>query len=686
MQFLNPFFLFALTAIAIPIIIHLFNFRRYKKIFFTNVRFLHEIKEETRKRSDLRQLILLLLRILTIIFMVLAFSKPIIPGKDSRAGMKNRTVVSIYVDNSMSMEGVGQQGPLLDEAIKKAKEIAATCHPDDQFQLLTADMEGGQQRLMSRDEFQQMLDGTTVSRGSPQFNQVLGRQTELMKIQRNANKNLFLISDFQRSFFNLSDISNDTSQLVFLVPVNPHVGANMYVDSCWFETPIRQLGENTRLKVRIRHNAAESIEKVPVSLAINGKQKAIGSFSVQPGVATTVDLPFTIDTVGIQQGTIEITDFPVVFDNRFFFSFEVLPVIRVLRIARNMSNRWIEALFQGDSTIQLVQMDIRKLQYSEIPSFQTIILDAPDDIPSGLREILLKYVDEGGSLVIFPPSDAGNMEMVRPFLQDLTGVNMTKLDTSSRRIGTIDFSNPVFSGVFERSYRSDVDLDLPVVSGFYKSMRTVSSLALPIMALQSKDPLMYAIQREQGKIYLFTLPIDQKAAGLPDHPIFVPLLLNMVLLGSQKQELYEVMGQSNRITIKGVSLAEKSPIRIRKTDASSEEFIPGQVQISNLAYIDPHDKIKTPGNYQVVSANAVLAGISYNGDSRESVMDFFTPEELKELAGKFNLSNFDVLASREKPVDQVLKERNQGRYLWRVFLILALLTLAAEIAIIRFWR
>ena len=68
MNFLFPTFLFGLSAIAIPIIIHLFNFRKYKKIYFTNVQFLKELKQESDSKSKLKEWIILLLRILAISF------------------------------------------------------------------------------------------------------------------------------------------------------------------------------------------------------------------------------------------------------------------------------------------------------------------------------------------------------------------------------------------------------------------------------------------------------------------------------------------------------------------------------------------------------------------------------------------------------------------------------------------
>ena len=118
MQFLYPGFLFALSLISIPIIIHLFNFRRFKKIYFTNVKFLKEIKEETSSQSKLKHFLVLLSRILAVLFLVFAFAQPYFPAEDKKI-VSGENAVSVYVDNSFSMESVTREGTLLDESKKK---------------------------------------------------------------------------------------------------------------------------------------------------------------------------------------------------------------------------------------------------------------------------------------------------------------------------------------------------------------------------------------------------------------------------------------------------------------------------------------------------------------------------------------------------------------------------------------
>jgi hypothetical protein len=163
MSFIYPAFLWALTALSIPIIIHLFQFRRFKRVYFTNVRFLREVKEQTTARNRLKHLLVLLCRLLALAFLVFAFAQPFLPQTANTVAQGSRAV-SVYIDNSFSMQARTQNDvQLLDKAKLKAREIANAYGPEDRFQLLTNDFEGKHQRLVGKDEFLANLDEVQLS-------------------------------------------------------------------------------------------------------------------------------------------------------------------------------------------------------------------------------------------------------------------------------------------------------------------------------------------------------------------------------------------------------------------------------------------------------------------------------------------------------------------------------------------
>jgi hypothetical protein len=244
MEFVNPYFLFGLFAVSIPVIIHLFNFRKFKKVYFTNVKFLRELKQETKKKSQLKHLIILILRILAIICLVLAFAQPYVPLSKNIISQDEKSAVSIYIDNSFSMEARSTDGFLIDEAKNKAAEIAQAYNSSDIFQILTNDFEGRHQRFVSRDELIEMLDEIHVSPSVKNISDVVKRQNDRFSTCQTENKISYLISDLQISISDIDRIDEDTTIINYFVPVYPDNTGNLYIDSCWFESPVHHINQN----------------------------------------------------------------------------------------------------------------------------------------------------------------------------------------------------------------------------------------------------------------------------------------------------------------------------------------------------------------------------------------------------------------------------------------------------------
>lgn len=137
MNFLFPQFLWALLALSIPIIIHLFNFRRAKKLYFSNVDMLRHVKQTTSSKLKLKHWLVLCARLMTIFFLVMAFSQPFLPSNDGR--QLSRDVV-LYLDNSQSMSNLtSSESPGLDVSIGMISEVLNAYPRETRFQLITND-------------------------------------------------------------------------------------------------------------------------------------------------------------------------------------------------------------------------------------------------------------------------------------------------------------------------------------------------------------------------------------------------------------------------------------------------------------------------------------------------------------------------------------------------------------------
>ena len=449
MQFVNPLYLFGLLAISIPVIIHLFNFRRFRRVYFTNVRFLQELKQQTQKQSQLRHLLILLMRILAVASVVFAFAQPYIPFSESQSKKASRNAVSIFVDNSFSMEAISAAGTLLDESKQKAREIAMAYRSADLFQLLTCDFEGRHQRLVTRDEFITMLEEVKITPSVRTFPEIIRRQYDLLKSENAAGKTAYLVSDFQRSAYNSSDLQQDTSINTYLVPVKSSAVANVYIDTCWFAQPTQQPGKTTLLSVRVWNKSENDLEKIPLKLLINNQQKSVASIDIKAGMPATVELPFTIHQPGPQQGELQVTDYPVTYDDKFFFSFDVLQSIDVLAINGGSENRFLSALYGQDSSVRLVNVNERSLDYGSLAGFDLIILNEIPSFSSGLSEEIKRYVTNGGTILILPAANA-ELNSYNTLLASLKAPSFLKPDTTDTRVIRLSEESYLFRDVFDR--------------------------------------------------------------------------------------------------------------------------------------------------------------------------------------------------------------------------------------------
>jgi hypothetical protein len=685
MNFVYPYILWGLLAVTVPILVHLFNFRRFRKIYFTNVRFIRDLKQQTQKQSRLRHLVILCLRILAIACLVIAFSQPYIPKSRSMVKPEAENAISIYVDNSFSMEARSTQGMLLDIAKTKAREIAAAYRSSDLFQLLTNDFEGKHQRLVSRDEFQDLLDEVTISPSVRNLSEVFSRQADLLKNQQIRGKFAFIISDFQQSISDLDHFRADSTILTWLVPLKAVQKDNLYIDSCWFESPVHQLNQGVKLIVSIRNDSGTDFDKIPVKLTINGNQKALASFDVKAGASEEIVLPFTNYTSGIQFGTLEVTDYPIVYDDQFYFVYDVAQSIPVLCINGKEQNAYLNSLFGKDSAFSFTNLPIQSIQYDILSQYRLIILNEPDHVSSGLSQELAGFISNGGTLLVIPSPDA-DLENYRSFLEQAGEIYYTEKITGNTKVSDIDRENPVFNDVFEPSFKNKVqeNMDYPVVTAYYIINRQSRSGFMPVMKLQDGNVFLGAEPSGKGMVYLLAVPLREEFSNFPKHALFVPALYKIALLSEASDPLFCAIGRDEAIELRNAITDAENVYKISQVNGSYE-FIPEQQNLNKQVNFYVHGQVRTAGLYELKEGNKIVKGLAFNYDRRESSMNCLDEGTLRNLIQKSGLKTFDVLKETGKPLTETIKEMNQGIRIWKLFIIFALVFLAGEVILLRMW-
>ena len=680
MEFLHPYWLFGLLAIAIPIIIHLFNFRRYKKIYFTNLKFLKNIRNETKKQHRLRHLLILISRILAITFLVLAFARPFIPGP---AGMQSSSerFVSIYVDNSMSMQATVNGLSLLDVAKAKAEEIADAYGPSDRFQLLTNDFAGKHQQYYNRGEFISLLHEVEISPKHRMLSVIRERMQESQALESDADLHLYFLSDFQKSSFDLEIPETDTANMLFLVPVIKSAYGNIYIDSCWFGTPYNHINQHQSLHISMVNAGELDLEKIPVRLMVDGMQKALGSFDIAAEAKAELSLTFTNNTPGSQSGLVMIEDYPITWDDGMYLSWEVKDRIPVLVISEKQSGFYFSGLFANDSVFYYSEDEINKLDYSKFSGADLIILDNIETISTGLSGELEKYVSSGGSLMLVPGMNA-DINAYNKFLSITDHGQLMPFDTSSLMVTGLNTGHEIFSEVFESVPEN---LDLPMVMGHYPVKITGNKYLEVIMDLQNGDPYISLARHSRGRVYLMAAPMGDESGNLARHAIWVPLMYRMAMLSRPQELIYYTMGEHNIINTGMESLPGENNLLVKLLD-SDYEFIPGVQGISGNKEISLYDRIVQAGHYRLSSSGDVLMSFSFNYDRLESDPGIYTGDQIKEMVSIQDAGNVFVIESATEQIAQAVTEFSQGNKLWKLFIWIALFFILLEILLLRLVR
>ena len=673
MQFLYPAFLFGLAAVAIPVIIHLFNFRRFKTVYFSNVSFLKEIKEETASRSRVKHLLVLAARILAVSFLVLAFAQPFIPKKNTNisAGKK---YVSVYVDNSFSMGAMSSGVRLLDKAKQAGKEIVQNYAANDHFQLLTNDLQGKQQRLISKEEFLSMLEEVEISPVSRNLTEITRRQADVLSLDNSKNKVAYILSDFQK---NIGEFTPDSSVRYNLIPLAADAQQNVFIDSAWFTEPVQLLNQSARLIVRIKNSGEKAVEGNRLSLKLNGQTKGIADFTVGAGSYTYDTIGFVINQSGWNKAELSIQDFPITYDDTYFFAFQVADKIKVLAITDNKSNVYLDAVFKSQSEFDYNSLSSGSLDYSKIKGNQFVVLSDLHDISSGLSAALNGFLVNGGTVCLFPAYKC-DMGSYNAFLTSLGLNGFTELKEEEQEVTKIDMQQPLFKDVFEKVPEN---MGLPKVKKYYHLNSKISNAEPAILTLKNGGEFLTRDGFKSGTIYICASPLDKACSDLPVHAIFAPMLYKMAVMGSRSENMAYVIGDKN-----GIEIASRGggADKVYKVKGDQVEFIPEQFALGSKVILGLKDQVKKSGFYKVSLENSDSTDvIAMNYNRQESDLNFY---KLDEMKSKYSQPNVTVVNSIGMEVAQVIKEMDRGVSLWKLFLILALFALAAESLLLRFWK
>ena len=667
MSFLYPSFFYGLLFLVIPIIIHFFNFQRPKRVYFTNIGFLKQIKSDTNAKNRLKHLLVLLARLAFITALVLAFAQPIFSSKIRPNTHSKSAYVSIYIDNSWSMTNTINDITLLDKAYEYLESLSKAFDYGIKFQRL--DNETGQsiQGFYDREDldFNKHYSSLGLSATDVQHQQI-----EAFKRQSSPSDNsIFWLSDFQKTTFNLDEVKIDKTQKYYLLPFIGNVKDNLYIDSVWLNKPFIRSKENAVCYVQLHNLSQTAFNNVVIKLLIEAKEVSNQIINLKPNTKERVELNFVFNKPGSKRCTIIIEDYALDFDNRYYF---ILPSIESIKIAHlsHSSQDFIKNVYSEEQFFQYVALNYNTLDYNSLKDFDLIIMENISDINPTLANEIHVLNQKGLDLVIFPHPES-NLESYKQLLvQDIEQVSTA----TKTALAPPQLESSIFKDVL---LKVQPDMTMPKAQPVW----TWQGLHDNILNYKDGKPFLSLLNYNSSKVYLFATPLDFNFTDLPYHAIFVPIMYKIAL-----KSIEAITPLAHRMDDKLISLKLKGAKKnlILALQHTDQRIIPPQSLIDNQIIFDPPSATLEAGFYDLIdNANDSLLGyIAFNYAKAESILNE-TESTLKAFADQHD--NVAILDVNDKDTFLASLEESQGHLaLWAYCLALALVFLLLEILLIRF--
>jgi len=641
MQFKHPELLYTLFLLVIPILIHLFQLRRFQKVQFTNVKFLKSIKLQTRKSSQLKKWLTLLSRLLLLTSVIIAFAQPFIPNTED---FNEAQETVIYLDNSFSMQSKGTNGTLLNEAIQ---DIINTLPEDESFSLFTNDytFKNTTVKAIKNDLIQ-------LSHSPAQLNYEAAYLKGMQMFSKNkaATKNLVLVSDFQQKTDLLNFEADSTVQLRLVQPKS-NLAANISIDSMYVSNTA---AETLDINVLIS-NQSQPIDNVSISLFNDNALIAKSAISIDDNQETT----FTIPRNSSFNGKLVVDDASLQYDNTLYFNINSKPKIKVLAINGNANDSFLKRIYSDDE-FDFKSFKLEALNFNLIPNQNLIVLNELDVISDALKSALIAFKSDGGSVLIIP-SDEIILDTYNQSFKKLNTTFYSVENNKNKRITNINYDHPLLSNAF---YSKVTNFQYPKVEMSYRFSSNSNSV------LNFEDGSAFLVGN--ANIFVFSSALNKDNSNFKNSQLIVLVLYNLGLQSLKLSKLYYTVGKQNSIAV-NTSLGQDDILTIASKETS---VIPLQKTFSKSVVIETDDFPNVAGIFNVKNKAITLQNLSFNYNRNESKHSYYDLNQFENARTDTSLS----------ATINTIKSNTNVNALWKWFVIFALVFLTIEMLLLKYLK
>ena len=640
MQFKHLEILYFLFLLVIPILVHLFQLRRFKKEYFTNVRFLKELSIQTRKSSRIKKWLLLATRLLLLSCIIIAFAQPFFKAKDTK---NNTNEMYIVLDNSFSMQTKGQKGELLKRAIQELLENT----PENQtFSLITNSQTFWNTDIKSiRGELQNLKYNALPFQLESAMAKIKSRKSVF-------NKDIVVITDaVGLEPKQLKSIDNDFNTY-FIVPEAEQKN-NASIDSVFIHQTLDDFYE-IGLKLS---SFGENDKELPVALY---NQKKLIAKTLTKLETKDKTIYFTIPKKDFH-GYASIIDKGLEYDNTLFFSVSKPKKINIISIGQPEKSNFLSRIYTNDE-FNFNNFAIGTLNYNSLEKQDAIVLNELDEIPQALQTTLKSFVEKGGNLILIPSSKT-SLGNINSFLGNFGNIQFKALENKEKLVAKINFNHPLFSGVFENKINN---FQYPKTKTSYG----IASSNPAALYYEDQTPFLTSINNPTSSVYVFTASINLENSNFQQSPLIVPTFYKMGINNLNNGITTRTIGKNNPFLV-DVTLSKDEILKVKN---DLETFIPVQQIMNDKVKLTFNDFPVQAGNFGIYNQKEQLQDISFNYNRTESNL---------ALTNENALSEYKTIDSISTVFNTLHTDRTDNQ-IWKWFVIFALLFLVTEMAIIRF--
>ena len=651
MQFKNIEILYLLFLLIIPILIHLFQLQKFQKIAFTNVKLLKEIKQQTRKSSQLKKLLILLSRLFLFASLIIAFAQPFFNKEKSTANKDT----FIYIDNSLSMQAKGENGELLQKA--KTDLIKNLSNQESNITIITNNQVFNNVNITNIKNSIINIDYYPIKK---ELSTILLQIQSLQNKKTTNNNNILLISDFQNIKTDLNTTNFDSLTTYTLVQTLPSSLKNIALDSVW----IKDLNkDNVQINAIIKSYQL-AIENLSVSIFIDNK--LFGKTTVHLDKNKQAKIEFSIPNTKNSQGKLSLNDNKLLFDNTLYFNLTDKEKSRVLAIGENSD--FLSKIYTADD-FDFIESSLDNLDYNSIIKQDLIILNELNNIPNSLSTTLKNYALSGGNIVIIP-SFKSDITSYNKLFTDLNLGKINSFKEGVKAVTTINYSHPFFKNVFQKQI---TNFQYPSVKTYFE---TDFKSATSLLQFEDKSDFISEVKLKNSKLYWISSSLNTNNSNFISSPLVVPVFYNFSIKNTIQKQLFYTIGQKNEVLLKSNNQND-DVVHLVKNDI---DFIPLQSKTANHLKIETNNYPLTDGIYQIKRKEKVIQHIAYNYNREESNLSHYPIDKFVK-----NYNNIQYFTSLNSALKQ-FNDQNKNKNLWQLFIIFALLFLGLEIILQKFLK